>query len=535
MGYFPTCPAAVLGKRSSAAYNQPTQRKHTPLPIEKRNTMQTSLVPAPADDADSRKWWSMFGIGLGVLMSTLDSSIVNIALPTLVVQLDTTFPVIQWVVLSYLVVITAAMLGIARLGDMVGKKRVYMTGLAIFSIGSLLCGLSPTVGWLIGFRALQGTGAVMMTSLSLAIITEIFPSEERGRALGIMGAIVSIGIALGPSVGGVLVGLVSWRAIFLVNVPIGVVAVLAVWKVVPNLAPRTQDRHFDLAGALIVFGTLAAYALGMTLGQQRGFQDGLILALLGLAVVGLVAFVVVESRVKHPMLDLSLFTDVVFGINLLMGLLVFIVMAGMFIFPFFLELVKGYPTAQVGLMMVAVPAMMGLIAPLAGTLSDRYGSRAISLLGLIVTAGGCLAISTLHQDVTVWGFVLRLGLFGFGIGIVMSPNNSAIMGTAPPDQLGVVSGLLALTRTLGQTSGLPLIGALFTIQVFAGQAITPGMDVTSAPAAALVRGVGGTYRIAAFIILGATALAALAMILDSRRKRVSGPLPQTVDDLTPPS
>jgi EmrB/QacA subfamily drug resistance transporter len=477
----------------------------------------------------------MLGVGLGVLMSTLDASIINIALPTLVKELHSTFPVIQWVVLSYLVVITAAMLGIARLGDMVGKKRVYMTGLAIFSTGSLLCGLSPSVGWLIGFRALQATGAVMMTSLSLAIITEIFPPEERGRALGVIGSVVSIGFALGPSLGGILVGLVSWRAIFLVNVPIGVAAVLAVWKMVPDLPPRTQDRRFDLMGAFVMFATLAAYALGMTLGQDRGFQDGLILALLAASGVGLGVFLGVESRAKQPMLNLRLFRDPIFGINLLMGLLVFIVIASLFIFPFFLELVQGYPTEQVGLMMVSIPALMGIASPVAGALSDRFGSRVISLLGLLVIAGACLGISTLNQDVTVWGFVLRAAPLGIGFGIFQSPNNSAIMGTAPRDQLGVVSGLLALTRTLGQTTGLPLIGALFTVQVFAGKTITPGMDVTKAPAADLVRGVNDTYRVTAFIMLGAAALATLAMILDARRKRLSGPLPQTADDPPAPS
>ena len=495
--------------------------------------MQTS--PTPASRADAHKWWSMFGVGLGVLMSTLDSSIVTIALPTLVEKFHTTFPIIQWVVLSYLVVITAAMLGIARLGDMVGKKQVYMTGLGIFSVGSLLCGLSPSVGWLIGFRALQATGAVMMTSLSLAIITEIFPPEERGRALGVIGSVVSIGFALGPSLGGILVGLVSWRAIFLVNVPIGVAAVLAVWKMVPDLPPRTQDRRFDLMGAFVMFATLAAYALGMTLGQDRGFQDGLILALLAASGVGLGVFLGVESRAKQPMLNLRLFRDPIFGINLLMGLLVFVVIAGLFIFPFFLELVKHYPTEQVGLMMVAVPALMGIASPVAGALSDRFGSHAISLLGLLVIAGACLGISTLNQDVTVWGFVLRAAPLGIGFGIFQSPNNSAIMGTAPRDQLGVVSGLLALTRTLGQTSGLPLIGALFTVQVFAGKTITPGMDVTKAPAADLVRGVNDTYRVAAFIMLGAAVLATLAMILDARRERLSEPLPQTVDDPPAPS
>jgi EmrB/QacA subfamily drug resistance transporter len=495
--------------------------------------MQTT--PPPADNANARKWWSLFGVGLGVLMSTLDSGITNIALPTLVEQFNTTFPTVQWVVLSYLVIITAAMLGIARLGDMVGKKQVYMTGLGIFSIGSLLCGLSPTVGWLIGFRAVQAVGAVMMTSLSLAIVTEIFPPEERGRALGVIGAVVSIGFALGPSLGGILVGLVSWRAIFLVNVPIGIAAVLSVWKMVPNLEPHTQDRRFDLLGAFIVFITLAAYALGMTLGQSQGFQNGLILGLLMASAVGLVIFIVVESQVEQPMLNLRLFSDPVFGINLLMGLLVFMVIAAQFIIPFFLELVQGYPPAQVGLMMVAIPALMGIVAPLAGALSDRFGSRVISLLGLLVIAGACLAISTLHEDVTVWGFVLRLALLGLGFGIFQSPNNSAVMGTAPQDQLGVVSGLLALTRTLGQGSGLPLAGALFTILVFAGMPITPDLDVTHASAAALVRGINGTYRAAAYVMLGAAALAVLAMYLDRRRKRLSAPLRQTADDRSVPS
>lgn len=473
-------------------------------------------MPLP-DQGTPRKWWALLGIGLGVLMSTLDSSIVNISLPTLVEELNTTFATIQWVVLSYLLVITSLMLSIARLGDMFGKKRLYMLGLVLFTTGSLLCGLSPGVGWLIGFRALQGTGAVMMTSLGTAIVTEVFPSSERGRALGIMGGIVSVGIALGPTVGGVLIGLVGWRSVFLVNVPIGIATTLIVMRVIPLLEPGVVGQRFDAAGALILFVTIGSYALGMTLGQSIGFSDPRIIGLLILAGVGLAVFLAVESRIPHPMIDLAMFRNVLFGVNLLMGFLVFILIAGQFILPFFLELVQGYPTEQVGMMMAVFPVSMGLVAPVSGALSDRFGSRVISLIGLVMIGFASLLISTAHADMSVLGYVLRLAPLGIGVGMFNSPNNSAIMGAAPRNRLGVASGLLALSRTLGQTTGLPLVGAIFSGLVSAAASLPSGADVTSAPPQALVAGVRGTFHVTAAFILVSTALAAFALWFDRRR------------------
>lgn len=468
----------------------------------------------------------MLGIGLGVFMSTLDSSIVNISLPTLVQALDTNFATVQWVVLSYLLVITTLILSVARLGDMVGKKKLYNVGLVLFTLGSLLSGLAAGVGWLIAFRALQGTGAVMMTALGTAIITEVFPARERGRALGINGAIVSVGIALGPTLGGVLIGLVGWRSVFLVNVPVGILAALIVWRVVPASAQGAPGQRFDLAGALLGFLTLGSYALGMTLGQRAGFGDALVVALLVAAGAGLVAFVLVESRVRQPMIDLSLFRNVLFGVNLLMGLLVFVLIAGFFIMPFFLELVQGYRTEQVGLLMAVFPVTMGLVAPVSGALSDRYGSRVISLIGLVTIGAGSLLVSTLHADVTPLGYVLRFAPLGVGVGMFNSPNNSAIMGAVPRERLGVASGLLALSRTLGQMTGLPLIGAVFTGLVLRTAGLAPGADVTAAPDAALVAGVRGTYQIAAAFIFVSTALAAFALWYDRRQARAAAALSQ---------
>jgi EmrB/QacA subfamily drug resistance transporter len=479
-------------------------------------------MPSPPHAAPaSRKWLAMLGVGLGVFMSTLDAGIVNIALPTLVGQLHTTFSMVQWVVLSYLLVLTSAMLSVARLGDMLGKKPIYMIGVVIFTLGSVLCGMAPGVEWLIAFRALQGVGAVMSTALGTAIITEVFPQSERGRALGIIGGIVSVGIALGPSVGGVLIGLVGWRSIFWVNLPVGMITLYFVQRGVPALRRGAPGQRFDIAGALILFATLGSYALGMTFAQNSGFANPWVGGLLVTAGLGLVALLLVEWRVAQPMIDLRLFRNPLLGLNLLMGFTVFTVTAGMFVMPFFLQLVQGYRTEQMGLLTAVVPVATGLIAPVAGNLSDRFGSRGISLIGLALVIGACLLISTLHAEVAPLGYVLRLAPLGLGLGFFQSPNNSAIMGAAPRERLGLVSGLLSLSRTLGQTTGLPLMGMIFSSQLIAAGGMAAGGDIMVARAAGLVQALQGTFRVAAAGVLVAELLAILAWVLDRRRKKAA--------------
>lgn len=436
-------------------------------------------------------------------MFTLDTSIVNIALPTLVSAFHTSFATIQWVVLSYLLVITALVLGVARLGDLLGKKQLYLGGLIVFTISSLLCGCAPTAGWLIAFRALQGLGAVMISALGAAIVTEVFPDSERGQALGIIGAIVSLGIALGPTVGGVLIGIAGWRLIFWVNVPIGVFASFVVQRSIPTAHKSGDRQHFDWLGAGLMSATLVCFGLGMTNGQDYGFLQPLTLTLLVVAAVGLAVFLL-ERRLKQPMLDLSLFSSLQFSLSLLTGMLVFCVLAGLlFITPFFLEIVLHYPTQKVGLLLAASPVLAGTIAPLAGALSDRFGSRLISLIGLVGMTIGCLTISTLSTETQDWGYVLRVAPIGIGLGLFQSPNNSAILGAVPPDRLGIASGLLSLSRTLGQSIGLPVLSALFTVLTLAHAAAA---DVTHAPPEALVFGIEVTFRIAAAILFSGVLL-----------------------------
>lgn len=478
--------------------------------------MDSTKVALP-DSPSRSKWLAMAGLGLGVFMATLDSSIVNISMPTLTEQFHTTFAVIQWVVLSYLLVLTSLMLSVARLGDMTDKKRIYLAGLVLFTLASLLCGTSPAVSWLIGFRALQGLGATMMQALGIAMITQIFPPDERGRALGLMGGIVSVGIAVGPPTGGLLISLVGWRAIFLVNVPVGILTFLMVARFVPSLRPAQTGQRFDPAGALILLVTLSSYALGMTLGQSSGFTSPQVIALLGAAALGLAALLVVEKHVSQPMIDLNLFRALLFGVNLLMGFMAFVITSASFILPFYLELVKGYSAAQSGMMLMALPVAMGLVAPVAGGLSDRFGSRGISLIGLLVIVTGCLLTGTLNADTTPLGFILRMIPIGIGLGLFQSPNNSAIMGAAPHHRLGIASGLLSLSRTLGNTTGLPLMGAIFTSLVIAAGGALAGADVTAAAPEALVMAVAGTYRVAAVIIAVAAGLGVFAYWYDRRK------------------
>ncbi len=468
--------------------------------------------------APSRRWFALFGVGMGVLMATIDSSIVNISLPTLEAVFHTNFATVQWVMLSYVVVLTSLMLGAARLGDMFNKKYFYLGGLILFTIGSFLCAISPNIYFLIGFRALQGLGAVFTQALGMAIVTEVFPSSERGRALGIMGSIISVGIAAGPPLGGLIIGLASWHWVFLVNVPLGIFSTLIILRFIPDLKPAHPDQKFDATGALIMFATLSLYALAMTMGQLVGFGSREVQLLLLALPLGVAIFLLVESRIKQPMIDLSLFKNVLFNMNLVMSFLVFVVLGGLFIIPYYLELVQGYSTTMSGLLMMAEPLCMGSIAPLAGALSDRFGSRVISLFGLISISLGAFLLSTYNVGQTPLDFVLRMIPIGFGMGMFQSPNNSAVMGAVPRERLSITSGLLALSRTLGQTTGLPLIGALFTANVLAFGHLPAGTDVTTASPVALVAGIHNTFQIAALVILASTLIAVAAIYLDQRYK-----------------
>jgi len=469
----------------------------------------------------SRKWYVMAAVAMGIFLATIDGSIVNVALPTLVRDLKAEFATVQWVVLAYLLTLATLLLSMGRLGDMIGKKPVYTVGFVLFTVGSVLCGLAPSVRWLIGLRVVQAIGASMVLALGMAIVTEAFPPSERGRALGLSGTMVSVGIVVGPTLGGLILDVLSWHWIFLVNLPVGILGTFMVLRFVPSFRPAGRQR-FDLAGAVAILLGLLSLLLGLTLGQSSGFASWPVLALLAASGVLLTAFVLVERRSRHPMIDLGLFRNRLFSVNLVSGLTTFVSMGGTTILiPFFLQGVLGYDTRQVGLLMATVPLAVGVVSPLSGALSDRVGTRPITVVGLLAMLLGFLAMSTLTPQMSTWSYVLRYLPVGIGIGIFQSPNNSAVMGAVPRERLGVVSGLLSITRTLGQTIGIAVLGTVWAgrVAASAGTALTGG--ATSAPATAQAAGLRDTFLVVAVLIgLGLT-LSAWGLLQERRLRRAA--------------
>ncbi len=468
----------------------------------------------------NRKWYVMAAVAMGIFLATIDSSIVNIALPTLVRELNTDFATIQWVVLVYLLTLATLILSFGRLGDMVGKKPVYATGFVVFTLGSILCGLSATVSWLIFFRVVQAIGATMVLALGMAIVTEAFPPRERGMALGISGSIVSIGIVLGPTLGGLIIDAWSWNWIFFVNIPVGIIGILMVLQFIPDIKPAGEQR-FDLLGALALFISVLSFLLALTFGQGIGFVNIRILALFATGALFVILFVLIELRVEQPMIDMRLFKNKIFSVSLITGFLTFFAISGTIILiPFYLENVLGYNTRQIGLLLAAVPIAMGIVAPIAGSLSDRFGTRSIAVIGLSILLVGYYGLSKLHIQTSTFEYLLRFLPIGLGMGIFSSPNNSTIMGTAPRERLGIVSGILAVNRTLGQITGIAVLGAIWASRVIAYSGSSVEGGATNAEPIYQVSGLNDTFSVAVVVILAALSLSVWSYIQDRREKKL---------------
>ena len=465
----------------------------------------------------SRKWYVMAAVAMSIFLATIDGSIVNIALPTLVRQLNTDFPTIQWVVLAYLLTMATLMLGVGRLADMRGKKPIFVAGFVVFTLGSTLCGLSSSVYWLIAFRVLQAVGAAMTLAIGPAITTEAFPPSERGKSLGISGTLVSLGAIAGPTLGGLIINALDWHWIFFVNLPIGIIGTWMAIRFVPDIKPAGRQR-FDFGGAVTLFLGMLSFLLALTFGQQDGFGDPLVLGLFTAFVIFLILFIAIERRAPQPMVDLRMFSNALFSVSLVTGFLTFVTAAGSFLIaPFYLQNVLGYDASQTGLLMSIVPIMLGITAPISGVLSDRFGSRTITVIGMAILVVAQFSISTLSTDTSALGVIVRLLPLGLGMGIFQSPNNSAIMGSVPRERLGIASGFMALTRTLGQTVGGALLGALWAINVLQHAGSLPPEGATSAPPAIQVAAIHDTFLIAVAITLFGLALTVWGFREERRR------------------
>ena len=395
-------------------------------------------------------------------MATLDSSIVNIALPTIRRVLNTGDDV-EWIVLSYLLTTTSTLLIMGRLSDLWGRRQMYIAGFSVFVLGSLLCGLAWSLGSLVCFRIVQGLGASMIFAIGPAIISDTFAPHERGRALGLMGAVVAAGTSAGPVLGGLLLGRFGWASIFFVNVPIGLIAIWRAWVVLP-LSPSFPKQKFDLLGAALFLVGVIALLMGLDLGPELeyGWDHALVLSLLVCGGLLLLLFLCWETRVKEPMLRLELFRIRPYSAAILAAFCGFIALgANLYMIPFFLQQLLGYPPETAGLILLAGPLTLSMVAPLGGYLSDKIGARVIASTGLFITATGYFTFSFLQPDWTWQDVIWRSALVSMGFGLFQSPNSSSALNSAPLPQRGIASSMLAFMRNFGFVAGISLATAVW--------------------------------------------------------------------------
>ena len=421
------------------------------------------------------KWAVVMIVAIGVFMATLDSSIVNISLPAIATYFSVPLNgAVEWVVIAYLIATTAVLLTAGRLADMVGRKIVWSAGLIIFTVGSALCAAAPNLGVLIAARLFQGIGGALLMAVSLALLTSAFSEHERGHALGLNAITVSLGITVGPTLGGFITQSFSWRWIFYINVPIGMIGLILTLRILTEHV-RRNPGCFDPLGALLLAAGLTSLTAGFSFGQELGWSSLLILVLLFVGIVMLVTLPFIELRVPNPVIVLSLLKNRVFTsalFSLILNFLAFFAIS--FILPFYLEELRGFSTQKAGLLLTPPALVIAIIAPISGSLADRFGTRWLTTAGLAIACMGLVLISQLDEHSTTFDIICRLAVTGFGQALFQSPNNSALMGAAPRELQGSASGFLATGRVFGQTLSIALAGAIFASLggAAAGQAIT---------------------------------------------------------------
>ena len=488
------------------------------------------LIGTRAGEAPSK--WAIFGlVSVGTFMTTLDASIVNIALPSIAHAFGT--PVsgpIEWVVIGYLVAIAATLLSFARLADIVGRERVWIGGLALFTVGSALSGLAPTLALLVAARGLQGLGAALIFAPALALIVDAFPRSQRGQALGMNALIVSLGVTAGPTLGGLITESFGWRWIFFVNVPLGLIGLLLASRVF-TFSGGALARRFDSRGA-VAFGIgLASLSLGLSFGSEWGWTSPAIVLTLAVAIVALGAAIFIESRRRDPLVDLGQLVSRRLGLPLASFLFsILALFAVSFLLPFYLEELRGMTPLAAGLLLTPYSIGLAAAAPISGRLADRGHARWLGAVGLGLAAGSLGFLAQIGVSTPPIEIVLWLAVSGIGQGLFLSPNTSAVMSAVPADQSGTASGLIATTRVVGQALSVAIGGAIFIGLggAAAGAALMAGGASTPAAEAVL----DGTFISAfhaALLVSGLLAAAGAFISLSRSRARPSAmPRPEMV-------
>ena len=459
---------------------------------------------------ENKKWWTLGAVAFGLFMIMLDNTVVNVALPTMQKDLHVGTAELEWVVVAYALTFAALLITGGKLADLYGRRRIFVIGLVIFTLSSLACGLSSSIGYLIAARAVQGVGSALMNPATLSIIVATFPPKERGQAIGIWAGVSALALAIGPLIGGVITQNWGWNWIFFINVPVGVIAIAVSQLVIRESRDTSREQSIDLPGLLTSIGFLFSLSYGLIEGNAHGWASAEILGLFGAAAVFLAAFVALELRQRLPMLDLSLFKIGAFSGANIVAMMVSLAMFGVFFYvSLYVQEILGYSATQAGAIFLPMTLLIIVIAPIAGKFSDRIGSRWLMGAGMTMLGISLLLYQRIGLHSNFWTLVPALLTGGIGMAMTMSPMTSAAMGAVPIDKAGVGSGVLNSFRQVGGSLGIAIMGAIVTSYIH-HPAHTP------AGAADFVTGLHSALAVSAAISFGA-ALVAIVLVRTSPR------------------
>src|SRR4030081_2352666 len=410
---------------------------------------------------ENKKWWTLAAVAFGLFMIMLDNTIVNVALPSIERSLHMSISSLEWIVTAYALTFAALLITGGKLGDLYGRRKMFIAGLVVFTLASLACGLAPSAGFLIGARAVQGVGAALMNPATLSIITATFPPKERGQAIGIWAGVSALALAIGPLIGGLIVDNINWHWIFYVNVPVGVVGIIVSRWVIAESRDTSHEQSIDLPGLVTSGGALLALSYALIEGNKHGWGSPEIISLFIGAAVLLAVFIRLELHQRLPMLDLGLFKIGSFAGANIVAMLVSLGMFGVFFFiSLYVQNVLGYSPTEAGAIFLPMTILIILIAPIAGKLSDRVGSRWLMGAGMGILGVSLLLYQRIGLHTGFWSLLPQLVLGGVGMALTMSPMTSAAMGSVPVDKAGVGSGVLNSFRQVGGSLGIALMGAI---------------------------------------------------------------------------
>ena len=506
------CNSCVFRHLISAATLQYSLTRRGGLEMKLTTTLASQgVASAPGTKSVAPSYrLALATLSLSMLMPSFDTSIANAGLPALARAFAAPFQQVQWIVLSYLLAITTLIVSAGRLGDLAGRRRLLLAGIAGFTLASLLCGLAPTLPLLVAARAAQGFGAAIMMALTVAFVADTIPSSRTGSAMGLLGTMSAIGTTLGPSLGGFLIASLGWRWMFLINVPLGILNVILVLRSLPADTPKTANRSsFDGAGTLLLASSLAAYALAMTTGRNHfGARNAM---LLGVAAIGGGLFLLVELRVASPLVRVGMFRDYARSASLAMSVLVStVIMSTLVVGPFYLSGSLGLGAAHVGLVLAVGPLVAAIAGVPAGRLVDRFGAQRMTVAGLagMVLGASLLAISPMRFGVA--GYLAPIVMLTSSYALFQAANNTSIMSNVAPGERGVISGMLSLSRNVGLITGAAAMGAVFSIS-------SGVSDFAHARPDAIATGMHTTFAVAAIVLVLGLAIAGARSFANAHR------------------